>query len=76
MYAIVKKDAVMISLNKQNINHTEFAKRVGITRNYFSQIYNGRKSSVTVAEKIAFELGGNIEDYFRLYLNQRELTFV
>ncbi|WP_347246643.1 helix-turn-helix transcriptional regulator [Staphylococcus capitis] len=76
MYAIVKKDAVMISLNKQNINHTEFAKKVGITRNYFSQIYNGRKSSVTAAEKIACELGGNIEDYFRLYLNQRELTFV
>lgn len=76
MYAIIKKDAVMIALNKRNINHTEFAKKVGITRNYFSQIYNGRKSSVSVAEKIAYVLGGNVEDYFRLYLNQRELTFV
>ncbi|PTK30785.1 helix-turn-helix domain-containing protein [Staphylococcus hominis] len=76
MYGIIKKSKVMLRLHERNQNHAEFAKSVGITSSYFSQIYNGRKASYAAAEKIADALGGNIEDYFKLYVNEREITFV
>ncbi|MEB5827170.1 helix-turn-helix transcriptional regulator [Staphylococcus haemolyticus] len=76
MYAIIKKEKVMIKLDKLGLNHSEFSNKVGITRSYFSQIYNGRKTSISAAEKIADALGGNIEDHFKLYVNEREINFV
>ena len=52
MYAIIKKEKVMIKLDKLGLNHSEFSNKVGITRSYFSQIYNGRKTSISAAEKL------------------------
>ncbi|KAA2278061.1 MULTISPECIES: helix-turn-helix transcriptional regulator [Staphylococcus] len=76
MYAIIKKEKVMIKLDKLGLNHSEFSNKVGITRSYFSQIYNGRKTSISAAEKIAHHLGGNVEEYFCLFVGQREINFV
>lgn len=66
----------MIKLEQLNMNHTEFSNKVGITRSYFSQIYNGRKTSISAAEKIAHHLGGNVEEYFCLFVGQRKINFV
>ena len=52
MYAIIKKEKVMIKLDKLGLNHSEFSNKVGITRSYFSQIYNGRKTSISATEKL------------------------
>ena len=54
----------MIKLDKLGLNHSEFSNKVGITRSYFSQIYNGRKTSISAKRKIAHHLGGNVEEYF------------
>ncbi|MGC9676015.1 helix-turn-helix transcriptional regulator [Staphylococcus warneri] len=76
MYALIKQDKVRVQLAVLNMNQTQFAKHVGIASTYFSSIYNGKRISVKTAERIAVALNGNLEDYFKIFIGDREIQFV
>lgn len=50
---------------RKGYNQTEFAHKLNIDRSYYNQIERGKATpSMALLEKIAFELGKNLKDFF------------
>ena len=59
------------------LTQKEFANQIGATYIHVNQLLNGnRQASIKLAEKIAHVLGGELEDYFTLYVGDRQVAFV
>lgn len=76
MYLIIKQDEVRVQLAVLDVSKRQLAEKAGISAGYFSQIYNGKSTSMKTAESIAIALGGKVEDYFSTFIGNREITFI
>ncbi len=52
--------------NKKNISQLELSIRSGVSKNYISDLENGRRNpTVTVLQKLAYGLGVSLEKLFQ-----------